>query len=122
MGQSARESATRAFVSVLLLLARSCELALAINRNSSEPELLKAYRKLLLKVHPDKGGKESDQRRLQEAKERWETAPLSRRLLFSASFACCLAWLSDCRTQRAQEQEDHKPNAGHKKGGGRVRS
>ena len=75
MGHSARESATRAFVSVLLLLARSYELVLAINRNSSERELLKAYRKLLLKVHPDKGGKESDQRSLQEAKERWETVP-----------------------------------------------
>ena len=57
MGQSARDSATRAFVSVLLLLARSYELVLAINRDSSEPELFKAYRKLLPKVHPDKGGK-----------------------------------------------------------------
>ena len=91
MGQSARDSATRAFVSVLLLLARSYELVLAINRASSEPELLKAYRKLLLKVHPDKGGKESDQRKLQEAKERWETVPLSRCLLFGASSAVCVA-------------------------------
>ena len=33
------------------------ELVLAINRDFSEPELFKAYRKLLLKVHPDKGGK-----------------------------------------------------------------
>ena len=57
MGQSARDSATRAFASVLLLLARSYELVLAINWDSSEPELFKAYRKLLLKVHPDKGGK-----------------------------------------------------------------
>ena len=47
MGQSARDSATRAFVSVLLLLARSYELVLAINRDSSEPELFRAYRELI---------------------------------------------------------------------------
>ena len=40
MGQSARDSATRAFVSVLLLLVRSYELVLALNRDSSEPGLL----------------------------------------------------------------------------------
>ena len=44
-------AATRAFVTVLLLLARSYDLALTVNRDSSPEQLVKAYRKVLLKVH-----------------------------------------------------------------------
>ena len=44
--------ATRAFVAVLLSLARAYQLALDVNRDSSRELLLKAYKKLLLKVHP----------------------------------------------------------------------
>ena len=65
-------AATRAFVGVLLAFARSYEVALTVNRDSGPDELLKAYRKLLLKTHPDKGGKKRDQQRLQEAKEQFE--------------------------------------------------
>jgi len=65
-------AATRAFVAALLALARSYEVALSVNRDSSCDELLKAYRKLLLKTHPDKGGRKCDQQRLQQAKERFE--------------------------------------------------
>ena len=66
--------ATRALVSVLLALARSYDLALRVNRDSTHGELLKAYRRLLLKAHPDKGGKKADLQKLQEAKEAWEKA------------------------------------------------
>ena len=66
--------ATRAFVAVLFLLARSCEIALEVNRDSSPERLVKAYKKLLLKVHPDKGGKKEDTQNLQAAKEEWERA------------------------------------------------
>ena len=65
-------AATRAFVAVLLALARSYEVALTVNRDSRPDELLKAYRKLLLKTHPDKGGRKCDQQRLQQAKEHFE--------------------------------------------------
>ena len=66
--------ATRAFVKVLLALARTYELALQVNRESSPEQLVKAYKKVLLKVHPDKGGRKEDVQKLQEAKETWEKA------------------------------------------------
>ena len=50
------------------------ELVLAVNRESSAEELRRAYRKLSLKTHPDKGGKQSDQQKLQKAKDAWEKA------------------------------------------------
>ena len=48
--------ATRALVALLLVLARHCELVLQVNRDSSPELLVKAYKKVLLKAHPDKGG------------------------------------------------------------------
>ena len=57
--------ATRAFVVVLLALARSYNLVLSVGRDSSQDALLKAYRKVLLKVHPDKCGNKADVQTLQ---------------------------------------------------------
>ena len=48
--------ATRAFVAVLLSLAHAYQLASDVNRDSSRELLLKGYKKVLLKVHPDNGG------------------------------------------------------------------
>ena len=67
-------AATRALVAVLLLLARSYNLLLDVNRDSSAEQLLKAYRKVLLKAHPDKGGKQELAQKLQAAKENWDKA------------------------------------------------
>ena len=67
-------AATRAFVVVLLFLARRYALVLQVNRDSSPERLVKAYRKVLLKVHPDKGGSKEDTQKLQAAKEEWEKA------------------------------------------------
>ena len=66
--------ATRAFVAVLLSLARRYELLLQVNRDSPEEQLVKSYKKLLLKTHPDKGGRKEDLQKLQAAKEEWEKA------------------------------------------------
>ena len=74
MAASRLELATRAFVVVLLALARRYELVLQVNRESPAEQLVKSYRKLLLKVHPDKGGCKEDVQKLQAAKEEWETA------------------------------------------------
>jgi hypothetical protein len=56
MVHSSLEVATRVLVSVLLVLARSYLVVLEVNRDSPPEQVLKSYRKVLLKVHPDKGG------------------------------------------------------------------
>ena len=67
-------AATRAFVKVLLSLARFYELSLQANRDTPPEQLLKAYRRVLLKAHPDKGGAKEHVQELQAAKEKWENA------------------------------------------------
>ena len=75
MARSQLSTVTRAFVSVLLALARAYSIAgVDANRDASTPQLQKAYRKVLLKVHPDKGGSKKDVQRLQTAKEEWDDA------------------------------------------------
>ena len=74
MAVSALASATRAFASVLLTLARAYGLQAGANRESKPEDLLRAYRRLLLKTHPDKGGKKADLQKLQAAKEKWDKA------------------------------------------------
>ena len=75
MARSQLSAATRAFVSVLLALARAYSIAgVDVNRDASTPDLQKAYRKVLLKVHPDKGGSKKDAQRLQTAREEWDRA------------------------------------------------
>jgi hypothetical protein len=68
------ELAVRAFAVVLLALARRYEVLLQLNRESPTEQLVKSYRKLLLKVHPDKGVRKEDTQKLQAAKEEWEKA------------------------------------------------
>ena len=46
MVSSVKQSATRAFVTVLVLLARGYDLVLAVSRDSSKQELLKAHTSL----------------------------------------------------------------------------
>ena len=66
MGCSAHTTAKRAFVSVILALARAYQLIVDVNRDSDDVPILKAYRRIILKVHPDKGGKKVDMQRLQD--------------------------------------------------------
>ena len=60
--------AKRAFVSVILALSSAYHTVATVNRDSDDKDLLRIYRRLLLKVHPDKGGKKADMQRLQDTR------------------------------------------------------
>ena len=64
--------ATRAFVKVLLTLARAYELGLTISRDSPPDLLHDAYKRVVRKAHPDKGGTAAHFRSLQSARAKWE--------------------------------------------------
>ena len=59
MALSGVAAATRAFVTLLLFLANRYHLVLHISRDSSADELSKAFRKVMVKAHPDKGAARS---------------------------------------------------------------
>ena len=71
---STTQLAKRAFVRVLLALASAYLLSITVNRDSSDASVRAAYRRVLLKVHPDKGGSNDDMRRLNHARDEWENA------------------------------------------------
>ena len=79
--------AKRAFVAVLLELCKKYSLETKVFRDSPEADVLKEYRRLLKKAHPDKGGAAEDTVRLNDAKEAWDKAS-------TASFASVL--VSSC--------------------------
>ena len=66
--------ATRALVSELLSLAKAYKVVVDANHDSEAKEALKAYRRVALKVHPDKGGNTSKFQKLQARKEEWGAA------------------------------------------------
>ena len=71
MPVSALNSAKRAFVTVLLSVASTCSVKVKVNRDSKDKDLLGAYRQVVKKAHPDKGGDTAKFQRLQAAKEAW---------------------------------------------------
>ena len=83
MGCSAKDVAKRAFAALLLALAVVHSLAVKVNRESDDKDVLAAYRRVVLKVHPDKCGKKKDFQKLQAAKE---AAVLRHSLCFSVVF------------------------------------
>ena len=68
------QRAKRALVSVLLKLAFDYGVAVDINRESDDRAVLQRYRRVVKKVHPDKGGHKKTFQTLQVAKEVWHTA------------------------------------------------
>ena len=68
MVAGALQLATRAFVRTLVALATRYTVTVEVNRDSSSAQLLAAYKRLLRKVHPDKGGRTEDQQHLQTMK------------------------------------------------------
>ena len=64
-----------AFVCLLLALARKYQVkVLGLTRDSLAAVLEKAYRRVILKCHPDKGGSGVDQVRLNDARDLWKAA------------------------------------------------
>ena len=61
---SAVDLAKRAFIKVLLQLAVTNAVKLSLSRDSPDDAVNAAYRKVSLKVHPDKGGTDDQQRSL----------------------------------------------------------
>ena len=111
MPLSPLESAKRAFFSLLLRLGRSHGVPLQISRQSPDPDLLKAYRRISKKVHPDRGGSLAESQNLNASKDAWEEARQK----------------SKCPGRPAQENtEEHKFGSGHlvvaSKRGFRIRS
>ena len=75
MAVSASNLAKRAFVTLLLALARQYAIpALPITRDSPDKAVLDAFRKVARKVHPDKGGSKSDAQKFNAAQEAWDKA------------------------------------------------
>ena len=74
MPVSPLQAAKRALVTLLLALAAAYNIAIAINRESEDEAIKKAFRRVILKAHPDKGGTASDFRSLNDAREAWTAA------------------------------------------------
>ena len=66
--------ARRALVKVLLSLASVYAVLLSVTRDSNDADVLAGYKKLIRKVHPDKGGRKEECQRLQSAKDAWDVA------------------------------------------------
>ena len=66
--------AKRALVSLLLAFAQQYNVSVNVNRDSSDQGVEAAFRSVVKKVHPDKGGRVADAQRLQAAREKWRSA------------------------------------------------
>ena len=64
--------AKRALVSLIKAMAVQYHVIVMLNRDSPDAEVTRAFKKVALKAHPDKGGSTEDFRKLNEARESWE--------------------------------------------------
>ena len=77
MPVSVAQAAKRLLVTLLLTFARQYRVKLVISRESDDQDVMKAYKKVVLKAHPDKGGRDGDAQKLIEARDVWEEAKKS---------------------------------------------
>ena len=66
------DAAKRELVKLLRGLAQRCQLRLDVSRDNSNKEVSKAFKKVVLRVHPDKGGEQTDLQRLSAANNTWQ--------------------------------------------------
>ena len=69
---SAVDTAKREFVKLLRVLAQRYQLRLDVSGASSDKEVSKAFKKVSLRVRPDKGGEQTDFQRLSAANDTWQ--------------------------------------------------
>ena len=69
MATSPALSARRALVKLLLHIASLYQVVLGVSRDSSDKDVNKGLKKLLLTVRPDKGGSEEHTKKLKAAKD-----------------------------------------------------
>ena len=74
MVASGPQAAKRSLVKVLLWLAVLYAVRLEVSRESPDKVLIKAYKRISLKAHPDKGGKLEHAQALNAAKDAWDKA------------------------------------------------
>ena len=74
MPVSATQAAKRLLITLLVTFGRHYQVNLTVSRDSCDKDVVKYYRKVLLKAHPDKGGRPGDAQQLLEAREVWENA------------------------------------------------
>ena len=72
MATSISQLAKRAFLTILLALARQYGVDTGVGRDSEDSLLDAAFRKVIRRVHPDKGGKTQDAQSLQGARDKWQ--------------------------------------------------
>ena len=76
---SAALLAKRALVTLLHGLAAAYGLNIRCTRDSPDATILRAFRQVALKAHPDRGGDLSHQQQLNDARGAWEAAKQRRR-------------------------------------------
>ena len=69
---SETDIAKRSLVKLLRELAAKYNVGIALTRDSSNNDVEKCFRKVSLKVHPDKGGTLSDFQRMSAANDAWQ--------------------------------------------------
>ena len=74
MAVSAAQLAKRAFVSILLDIAAIYSVTVRVNWDSDDKTVMTAFRAVVKKAHPDKGGQTAHSQKLHAAKESWEKA------------------------------------------------
>lgn len=74
MVTSAVVVAKRALVVILRTLASLYGVNCACTRDACDEDVLRAFRKVALKVHPDRGGNVKHQQQMNDARRAWETA------------------------------------------------
>ena len=74
MACSALTIAKRVLIKIVLSLGICYNLVVTVNRDSDDADIVRACRRLVLKVHPDKGGSPDDAKKLNAARDAWDKA------------------------------------------------